>query len=147
MHVSNWEIAAVSRLADMYFQFAQTIRNAPIPPDIQRNADLLDAYRLVLDQRTQPFMNTASEGFQRCIRTATQVHWFNEWSQLCERELYEIDRVRFPLADEIRVEPNLVFSRPTNSRPVYQLQTSAEGEDEPAEQGQAGAAAAPGAAQ
>ena len=147
MHVPNWEIAAVSRLADMYFQFAQTIRNAPIPPDIQRNADLLDAYRLVLDQRTQPFMNTASEGFQRCIRTATQVHWFNEWSQLCERELYEIDRVRFPLADEIRVEPNLVFSRPTNSRPVYQLQTSAEGEDEPAEQGQAGAAAAPGAAQ
>jgi tetratricopeptide (TPR) repeat protein len=143
MHVPNWEIAAVSRLADMYYQFAQTIRNAPIPPDIQRNADLLDAYRLVLDQRTQPFMNTASEGFQRCIRTATQVHWFNEWSQLCERELYEIDRVRFPLADEIRVEPNLVFSRPINSRPVYQLQTASEGEEEPAEQGQA----SPGAAQ
>ncbi len=146
MHVPNWEIAAVSRLADMYYQFAQTIRNAPIPPDIQRNDELLDAYRLVLDQRTQPFMNTASEGFQRCIRTATQVHWFNEWSQLCERELYEIDRVRFPLADEVRVEPNLVFSRATNSRPVYQLQTSAEGEEEPAEQGQGGAAAAtPGA--
>ena len=143
MHVPNWEIAAVSRLADMYYQFATTIRNAPIPPDIQHNADLLDAYRLVLDQRTQPFMNTASEGFQRCIRTATQVHWFNEWSQLCERELYEIDRVRFPLADEVRVEPNLVFSRPTSSRPVYQLQTAVEGEEEPSEQGQA--AATPGA--
>ena len=146
MHVPNWEIAAVSRIGDMYYQFAVTIRTSPVPPDVQSNAELLDAWNVVRDERTQPFMNSASEGFQRCIRRATEVHWFNEWSQLCERELYEIDRVRFPLADEVRVEPNLVFSRPTNSRPVYQLQTAAEGEEESAEQGQAGAAA-PGAAQ
>ena len=143
MHVPNWEIAAFARLADMYYQFAVTIRTSPVPPDVQHNADLLDAWNVLRDERTQPFMNTAGEGFQRCIRTATEVHWFNEWSTLCERELYQIDRLRFPLADEIRVEPNLVFSRATSSRPVYQLQTAAEGEEEPAggeqTQGAAGA--------
>ncbi len=130
LHVPNWEIAAASRLADMYYQFAQTIRTSPVPPDVQHNTDLLDAWNVMRDERTQPFMNTASTGFQACIRTSTAVHWFNEWSQLCERELNLIDRNRFPIADEVRVEPTLVFSRPNNSRPVYTLQTAAETAEE-----------------
>jgi hypothetical protein len=98
-------------------------------------------------RRAHPALHEhGDEGFQRASGRATQVHWFNEWSQLCERELNEIDRVRFPLADEMRVEPNLVFSRPTNSRPVYQLQTAAEGEDEP-QQSRGRPPLAPGAAQ
>ncbi len=72
----------------------------------------------------------ATTGFQRCIRTSTTVHWFNEWTRLCEHELNEIDRARFPVADEIRVEPNLIFSRATDARPVYSLQSSAEAQDE-----------------
>jgi tetratricopeptide (TPR) repeat protein len=130
MHVPNWEIAAAARLADMYYQFAVTIRTSPVPPDVQRNADLLDAWNVLRDERTQPFINTATTGFQACITRATQVHWFNEWSQLAERSLNAIDRGRFPLADEIRVEPNLIFSRPSNARPVYALGGQAEGADE-----------------
>lgn len=126
----NWKIAAAARLADMYFQFAQTIRTAPVAPDIQRNDELLDAYNVERDNRTQPFINNATTGFQLCIQTATREHWFNEWSQLCERNLNTIDRLRFPLADEIRVEPNQVYSRASNARPIYQLSTSAEGEEE-----------------
>ncbi|MBL8601839.1 MAG: tetratricopeptide repeat protein [Myxococcales bacterium] len=129
MRVPNWEIAGASRISDMNNQFAITIRNAPIPPDVQRNADLLDAYRLLLDETTQPFINTAVTGFTACIVRATQVHWFNEWSQLCERSLNTIDRQRFPLADEIRIEPTLVFSRPSNARPFYSLAGSGEEEE------------------
>lgn len=130
MHVPNWEIAAAYRLANLYYQFAVTIRTAPVPPDVRRNADLLDAWNVLRDERTQPFINTASTGFQACITRSTQVHWFNEWSQRCERELNEIDRNRFPLADEIRVQPTLVFSRPVTSRPIYELETSADSEEE-----------------
>jgi hypothetical protein len=129
MHVPNWEIAAYARLADMYYQFARTIREAPVAPDIQRNADLLDAYNVLRDESTQRYVNTAQTGFQECIQRSTTVHWFNEWSELCERELNMIDRLRFPLADELRVEPQLIFSRPSNSRPVYSL-GGAEGEEE-----------------
>jgi len=130
MDSPNWKIAAAARLADMYFQFAQTIRTAPVAPDIQRNADLLDAYNVRRDEVTQPFVNSATTGFQLCIATATREHWFNEWSQLCERNLNVIDRLRFPLADEIRVEPNQIFSRASNARPVYQLASGTEGEEE-----------------
>lgn len=130
MDSPNWKIAAAARLADMYYQFAQTIRTAPVAPDIQRNADLLDAYNVERDNRTQPFINNATTGFQLCIQTATREHWFNEWSQLCERNLNAIDRLRFPLADEIRVEPNQIFSRASNARPIYQLASGAEGEEE-----------------
>jgi tetratricopeptide (TPR) repeat protein len=130
MDSPNWKIAAAARLADMYFQFAQTIRTAPVAPDIQRNPDLIDAYNVRRDEVTQPFINSATTGFQLCIQTATREHWFNEWSQLCERNLNVIDRLRFPLADEIRVEPNQVFSRASNARALYQLSTSAEGEEE-----------------
>lgn len=130
LHVPNWEIAAFARLADMFHQFARTIREAPVAPDIQRNADLLDAYNVLRDETTQPFIENAKAGFQRCIQRSTAVHWFNEWSQLCERSLNVIDRLNFPLADEVRVEPNLVFSRANNARPVYSLQTSTETEEE-----------------
>ncbi len=135
MHVPNWEVAANARLADMFFYFATYIRTAAAPPDVQRNPELLDAYNVMRDEQTQRFVNVATEGFQRCIRTSTTVHWFNEWTQLCERGLNEIDRARFPVADEVRVEPNLIFSRPTDARVVYQLQTAAEAQDEEAQSG------------
>ncbi len=130
MEIPNWQIAAAARIADMNYQFAVTIRTSPVPPDVQRNPDLMDAWNLLRDERTQPYINTATTGFQACITLATRVHWFNEWSQLAERSLNAIDRGRFPLADEIRVEPDLVFSRPSNARPVYALGTQVDGGDD-----------------
>ncbi len=127
MHVPNWEIAGAARLADMFFQFANYIRNAEVPPDIRRNPDLLDAYNVMRDENTQIFITLAKTGFEACITRSTQVHWFNEWSQLCERSLNQIDRRQYPLADEIRMEPNLLFSRPALARPFYQV---GEGEDD-----------------
>jgi len=124
MHVPNWEIAAAARLADMYYQFAQYIRNAPVPPDIQGNDDLLDAYNQIRDEFTERFITIATGGFQQCLRTATRVQWYNEWSQLCERSLNQINARQFPLADELRLEPTLGFTRAANSPPVYELTTS-----------------------
>ena len=130
MHVPNWEIAAAARLADMFYQFAQYIRTADVPPDVRRNTDLLDAWNVLRDEQSQRFVDTSKQGFEGCIHRATEVHWFNEWSQLCERSLNQIDRRQYPLADEVRMEPNLVFSRPSDSRPVYTLQNAGDEEDE-----------------
>lgn len=124
----------------MFYQFAVYIRTSPPPADIARAPELLDAWNVLKDEQTQPFVDTATEGYQRCIRTSTNVHVFNQWTHLCERELNNIDRGRFPVADEVRVEPSLLFSRPNNSRPVYTLQTAAEAAEDEGTQGQGGAA-------
>ncbi len=144
MHVPNWEIAAAARLADMFYQFAQYIRTADVPPDVQSNTDLLDAWNVMRDEQSQRFVDTAKTGFEACIRRSTDVHWFNEWSQLCERELNQIDRRQYPLADELRMDPNLLFSRATNARAVYQIAATADADDEGG--GSGGGSAAPGAA-
>jgi tetratricopeptide (TPR) repeat protein len=135
MHVPNWEIAAAARLADMFYQFARIIRQAPMPPDWQRQGEpyetLRAEYGAMIDERTQPLVDLAKRGYQACITRATSVRWFNEWSQLCERNLNEIDRVNFPLTEEIRTQPNLLFSRASNARVVFTMQA----EDESGESG------------
>lgn len=135
MHVPNWEIAAASRLADMFYQFAQIIRQAPMPPEWQRQGEpyetLRAEYGAMIDERTQPLVDLAKRGYEACITRATQVRWFNEWSQICERNLNEIDRQRYPLTEEIRTQPNLLFSRASNARVVFTMQA----EDESGEGG------------
>ena len=44
------------------------------------------------------------------------------------------------MADEIRVEPNMLFSRSSDARAVYTLQTAAEAAEDESTQGQGGAA-------
>jgi len=141
MRVPNWEVAATARLGDMFYSFANTIREAPIPPDIARNPDLKDAYVVSRDNITQPLVDIATNGFQRCIRRSTRVHWFNEWSQRCEVGLNAIDRRRFPLADEMRGDPHLIYTHATNSLPFYQIASSG---DEDVESSEAASAASSG---
>lgn len=149
MHVPNWEIAAASRLAEMFYRFAKIIREAPMPPEWQRPGEpyetLRATYGAMIDERTQPIIDLAARGFQACLQRSTQVHWFNEYSQACETQLNAIDRLRYPLTDEVRAEPNLVYSRPSNSRVVFTMQAEDEsGEAAPPEGTPAGGAAAGG---
>ncbi|MBL8679260.1 MAG: tetratricopeptide repeat protein [Myxococcales bacterium] len=119
-NIPHWQIAAAARLADMYVRFASIIRESPFPPDWNRPGEPYETLRLEwrvrLDQETEPLVQQGKTGYQLCLQRATQARWFNEWSQLCERNLNEIDRAGFPLAEELRVTPSLVYSRPSNAR-------------------------------
>lgn len=109
-HVPRWEVAAYNRLATMFYRFQQYIRTSPPPPDIARVPELLEAYNrcegALRDCWEQPFVDTASEGFQRCLRTATNLREFNDYARECEAQLYAINRGRFPLADEFTPAPD-----------------------------------------
>lgn len=141
MHVPNWEIAAAERLGEMFAKFAKLIREAPMPPEWNRPTppftEIADQYRLMLDQYTEPFITLATTGFQACVQRSTQVHWFNEWSRLCETQLNQIDRLRFPLADEVRAEPNAVVSRESNARVVFRMEDRDDESNETAAETQA----------
>ena len=102
----------------MYREFVDNFRNAPIPTVIENDPDLYEIYAGALDEQSQPLLNTAKERFLFCLRTATNVRWFNEWSRQCEAELNRLNPAEYPIAAELRSSPNVVFSQPVKPRLV-----------------------------
>jgi hypothetical protein len=113
-----WQIAAAARSGTMYREFVDHFRDAPIPTVIENDPDLYDVYAGALDEQSQPLLNTATERFLFCLRTATNVRWFNEWSRQCEAELNRLNPSQYPIAAELRGEPNFVHSTPARPGPV-----------------------------
>ena len=97
-----WQIAAASRVGEMYRVFVDTFRDAPIPNEVKNNPELRDIYLGALDEQSQPLLEKAKGAFIFCLQTATNVRWFNEWSRKCEDELNRLDPRRFPVAAELR---------------------------------------------
>jgi tetratricopeptide (TPR) repeat protein len=109
LSVPTWEIAAASRVGDMYFQFWQDLYRAPIPPVFERTEfmEVAEAYRAALDEGAEPLKQNAVEAFRYCLATATREQWFNEYSDRCEQALYEIDPTRYRVSNEAYARPSL----------------------------------------
>ncbi len=126
LEVPTWEIAAAARIGEMYRSFVDEFRDAPIPQEIENDPELFDIYVGALDERSQPFVEQAKDAFEFCLIRATQVRWFNEFSRQCEQELNRLDPAQYPLAAELRGEPNFANSTAGRPRPVFELQTAEE---------------------
>jgi hypothetical protein len=120
-----WQIAAAARIGQMYRSFVDNFREAPIPDEIEADPELFDAYAGALEQRSEPLVRQAIDKFEFCLRTATNVRWFNEWSRTCEDELHGLNPREYPIAAELRGQPNFVYG--TWGRPAaVELGTGAE---------------------
>jgi tetratricopeptide (TPR) repeat protein len=104
-----WQIAAAARIGEMYRSFVDDFRDAPIPDEIRKDPELYDIYVGALDEQSEPLLKQARERFEFCLTTATNVRWFNEWSRKCEQELNDLDPRQYPVAAELRGEPNYVY--------------------------------------
>ncbi|HEY6877408.1 MAG TPA: tetratricopeptide repeat protein [Polyangiales bacterium] len=103
-----WDIAAAERVGVMYRTFVDDFRDAPVPDEIKKDPELMDIYLGSLDEKSQPWVIKATGAFDFCMSLATQVRWFNEFSQQCEQELNRLDPRKYPLAAELRGAPNYV---------------------------------------
>ncbi len=92
----------------MYRSFVDEFRDAPIPEEIERDPELFDIYVGALDEQSEPLQVQAIARFEFCLTTATNVRWFNRYSRICEQELNTLNPRQYPLADELRGEPNYV---------------------------------------
>lgn len=101
-----WQIAAAARSGQMYQSFVNAFRSAPVPEEIENDPELFDIYVDALDGQSQPLQAQAIQRFEFCLVTATNVRWFNEWSRVCEQELNVLNPREYPLAAELRGEPN-----------------------------------------
>ncbi|MGE0787620.1 MAG: tol-pal system YbgF family protein [Sandaracinaceae bacterium] len=108
----RWRIAAASRLGDMYLSLVDQIRGAPVPEAIARDPELERIYWDNIDDATEPIVALATQRYEHCLSVATQVRWFDASSSRCERTLNELDPGRYPIAAELRRDPELVPSDP-----------------------------------
>lgn len=103
-----WDIAAAARVGVMYRTFVDEFRDAPVPDEIKKDPELMDIYLGSLDEKSQPWVVKATGAFDFCMTLATQVRWFNQFSQQCEQELNKLDPRKYPLAAELRGAPGYV---------------------------------------
>ncbi len=108
MKSAPWQIAAASRTGEMYRSFVDEFRDAPIPREIEKDPGLFDIYVGALDDVSEPLQRQAIDKFEFCLKTATQVRWFNRWSRSCEQELNALNPTKYPVAAELRGEANYV---------------------------------------
>ena len=102
MESAPWQIAAASRVGEMYRSFVDEFRDAPIPREIEKDAQLYDIYVGALDEQSEPLQKQAISKFEFCVKTATNVRWFNKWSRSCEQELNRLNPRDYPVAAELR---------------------------------------------
>lgn len=102
LEVPQWDIAAASRIGDMYNAFVEDFRSAPVPPVIADDEELVDIYYQGLDEASGPWVEQAKGGYEFCLITATRVQWFNQYLTHCEEELFKLDPRKYPRAAELR---------------------------------------------
>jgi tetratricopeptide (TPR) repeat protein len=102
LKVPQWDIAAATRIGDMYLSFVNDFRDAPVPPALEGDDELVNIYYQGLDEASKPWIEKAKGAYEFCLITATKVRWFNEFMTRCEQELFKLDPRQYPRAAELR---------------------------------------------
>jgi len=126
LHVPEWEMAAAARAADMQLSFMKDIYDSPLPPSMEGDQELIDIYRGAMDEKAEPYRVGAVKAYEHCLNISTKVRWFNENSLRCERELNELEPLKYPVSEEIRVSPKSEFEYYAAPTAVLELETEAE---------------------
>ncbi len=129
LEVPRWEIAAASRVGQMWHSFVNEFRDAPIPNEIEEVPELFDVYVGTLDEKSEPFQRQAIDKFEFCMIVATRVRWFSEYSQTCETALNQLNPREYPLANELRGVPTYIRSEPSMPGPVLELEQTEDEDD------------------
>lgn len=129
LKVPQWEIAAATRVGDMYLSFVNDFRDAPVPPALESDDELVDIYYQGLDEASRPWVEKAKNAYEFCLITATKVRWFNEFMTRCEQELFKLDPRAYPRAAELRGKD--VYTHSAKAEPgLIDLSGPAEEDDE-----------------
>jgi tetratricopeptide (TPR) repeat protein len=126
MSVPEWEMAAAARAGDMRVEFMQSLYDAPLPPMFKDDQELIDIYRSSMDEKAEPYRETAVNLFEHCLNVSTKVHWFNENSLRCEEQLNKLDPRKYPISEEIRVTPENELVYWAVPEPILALETEAQ---------------------
>jgi TolA-binding protein len=100
----DWILAAFYRKAFLLERLAQTIYDAPIPPEFKRKGaeEYLAAYQDALAAAAQPFEDQAVGVYVQAIEAARRLHVKNEWTRKIGESLARYRPREYPILKEAR---------------------------------------------
>jgi tetratricopeptide (TPR) repeat protein len=104
-------IGAAARIGQLSQTFADAMFSAEIPATVRTGPfadDKTEAYCEALENHGTPLSETAIGAYKACLNKSTELGWFSDWSQLCERELGQIRPSEFPTTRERRGDSDRV---------------------------------------
>ena len=92
--VSEWVTAALYKIGQSYELFAESLRSAPVPPNLNEAEE--QAYRDELAKFIVPIEERALEAYESGYRKALELHVFNTWTQKQREALTRLNDVEYP---------------------------------------------------
>lgn len=99
----DWAIAALYRIGSGYQDFADTLRDSPVPDELDPGPR--EQYKGLLEDYAMAFEDNAAELYERALETARDANWYNEYSELAETRLSEIRPAEYREPAELRARP------------------------------------------
>jgi TolA-binding protein len=128
MKQAQWTIASAARVGQIYSDFAGQLYTAEIPKDLKEQDEWgnrpKEIYCDKLEDTAEPIESKAVDGFEKCLKAATDQSWYNEWSRLCERELNQMKPSEYPLSSEVKPEAGYVSTSMSATPVVPELSES-----------------------
>jgi tetratricopeptide (TPR) repeat protein len=128
MKQAQWTIASAARVGQIYSDFAGQLYTAEIPKDLKEQDEWGNRPREIycdkLEDTAEPIEAKAVDGFEKCLKAATEQSWYNEWSRLCEKELNQMKPSEYPLASEMKPEAGYVSTTMSPTPVVSELSES-----------------------
>ena len=128
MKQAQWTIASAARVGQIYSDFSGQLYTAEIPKDLKEQDEWGNRPREIycdkLEDTAEPIESKAVDGFEKCLKAATDQSWYNEWSRLCERELNQMKPTEYPLSSEVKPEAGYVSTNMSPTPVVPELSES-----------------------
>jgi len=95
--------AAAFRMGLIYYEFAESLFNAEVPPGLTE--EQTDEYRYQLEEVAAPIQEKALTAFTLALKNALNKGVYNKWSRLSAKYAAKVNPDEFPIAD-FRLKPD-----------------------------------------
>ncbi|NOZ85743.1 MAG: tetratricopeptide repeat protein [Deltaproteobacteria bacterium] len=97
---AEWAIAALYKLGEANQNFARTLYDAPIPPEL--TPEQADIYTQGLQNKAMPIEERAAEAYKKAVNKSFELGMYSKWTKKALEKLSELKPNTYPLAREIK---------------------------------------------
>jgi TolA-binding protein len=98
----DWILAAFYRKAYLLERLAQTLYDAPVPPEVKKNEEMMAAYQDALAQAAAPYEEQAVKVYVDALEAARRLHVKNEWTKKVAESLARYKPAEYPVLKDAK---------------------------------------------